>query len=990
MSRAWRVWVCGLLACVLGCASKGGVGEAESNAADASLAEVAVARPNGDAPSAVALRLVAGEPVLTKRLQPAPGTWQRDADVLTSPGFRSAKMGAFFDVGARLPARADGTLRIGIAQADRYTLSLKPDGAHASPLDDRDGRAAYVDAWPSTDLVWVAEPTRVEAFLILRDASAPTEFAWQVTLPEYLPTVKTESTGAIVFVDKAGTSRLRVPKAFAIDAKGTRKEAMLAYAAGRLSVQLDASGLVFPVLLDPAVESVVWTPVASSGPPARYNSPLAYDSAHGKTVLFGGGTGGPQLGDTWEWDGTTWTNPANSGPPAREEHGLVYDSARGKTVLFGGFGSTGYLGDTWEWDGTTWTNRTNSGPSARADFPMAYESARAKTVLYGGAGGSTDTWEWDGTSWSNPATTGPGGGEGQGMAYDIARGNAVLFGGSYDYVGETWTWGGTAWANPTGSGPGPRGDLALAYDSARQSTVLFGGLVDRAGVLVHLGDTWEWSGTAWTETATTGPSARRAPGLAFDSARGRTVLFGGDTANGNGAVGDTWEYHGRGGPCSCGSGTSCASSSCDTGFCIDGVCCEGSSLATTSPPNCGTCRDCNTAATPGFCATITNVQDPDSCAGAMACGSTGNCGIATGQPCTSPTTCALLECVNGVCCNTACNGGVGCSACDGRFAGSTAGTCAIAPAGYAGSPSCTPYQCDGANPACPNPCTSDNDCVAGAYCNASGACVTELPQGAKCNTAAGAIRTVVLAAYSSGAPTLNTLDFEAYYTSETLASGSYSGKTALSFTATSDGTTGGVNKYAYWQCSNSSRTILTGDYVEYDVYLVTSIAGLGGIDIENTDGTYWRDYSGWADQNGIAGHPSADLTPYASGQWYHRSLAVPPAAIGKTIGRWDVVDQSGNVSQTALAYYANLVITNGSTSTGGDCMVTGCHECNTAGACVDGYCCNTACTGTCMACNLSGTAGTCSPVYGANFPRTCPGTNTCDAIGACKSQNGQA
>ncbi len=40
------------------------------------------------------------------------------------------------------------------------------------------------------------------------------------------------------------------------------------------------------------------------------------------------------------------------------------------------------------------------------------------------------------------------------------------------------------------------------------------------------------------------------------------------------------------------------------------------------------------------------------------------------------------------------------------------------------------------------------------------------------------------------------------------------------------------------------------------------------------------------------------------------------------------------------------------------CM--GANECS-SGYCVDGVCCNGACNGTCESCNLSGTAGTCSP-----------------------------
>ena len=49
---------------------------------------------------------------------------------------------------------------------------------------------------------------------------------------------------------------------------------------------------------------------------------------------------------------------------------------------------------------------------------------------------------------------------------------------------------------------------------------------------------------------------------------------------------------------------------------------------------------------------------------------------------------------------------------------------------------------------------------------------------------------------------------------------------------------------------------------------------------------------------------------------------------------------------------------------GGDCKTAGCHECATNN-CVDGFCCNSACGGgsttDCLACNLGGSQGTCSP-----------------------------
>src|SRR5262245_52136863 len=69
----------------------------------------------------------------------------------------------------------------------------------------------------------------------------------------------------------------------------------------------------------------------------RSGSAMAYDSARGVTVLFGGALGfSPPYGDTWEWDGNTWIQRATQGPSPRWYAAMAYDSARGVTVLFGG------------------------------------------------------------------------------------------------------------------------------------------------------------------------------------------------------------------------------------------------------------------------------------------------------------------------------------------------------------------------------------------------------------------------------------------------------------------------------------------------------------------------------------------------------------------------------------------------------------------------------------------------------------------------------
>src|SRR5438094_1910428 len=72
----------------------------------------------------------------------------------------------------------------------------------------------------------------------------------------------------------------------------------------------------------------------SQAPAGRAWAAMAYDSARGRTVLFGGGFGCcTKPTDTSEWDGSHWTvfttNPA---PASSIGPGMAYDSARGVTV----------------------------------------------------------------------------------------------------------------------------------------------------------------------------------------------------------------------------------------------------------------------------------------------------------------------------------------------------------------------------------------------------------------------------------------------------------------------------------------------------------------------------------------------------------------------------------------------------------------------------------------------------------------------------------
>jgi len=307
-----------------------------------------------------------------------------------------------------------------------------------------------------------------------------------------------------------------------------------------------------PVAGGPPSAAPAWLlALPETSPASRFDHAMAYDSARGRVVLFGGDSGNGSFGDTWEWNGAAWINktPA-AGPSSRAGHAMAYDSARGRVTMAGA--GNGLLVDTWVWDGTAWVEKTPpASPIWRFYNAMAYDSARERLVLFGGVGDLSDlsdTWEWDGSAWVErmPASS-PSARYGHAMAYDSARGRVVLFGGFNNetnaYLGDTWEWDGTTWieATPATAGPSARIWTAMAYDSARRRVVLFGGADATGG----LGDTWEWDGRKWVQRSpVTSPASRSEHAMAYDTGRGRIVLFGGY----GGAVsrlGDTWEWDGR-------------------------------------------------------------------------------------------------------------------------------------------------------------------------------------------------------------------------------------------------------------------------------------------------------------------------------------------------------------------------------------------------------------------------------------------------------------
>ena len=251
----------------------------------------------------------------------------------------------------------------------------------------------------------------------------------------------------------------------------------------------------------------------------------------------------------------TWVLKSETGPAPRYRCAMAYDAARQVTVLFGGRSFDGSLtdyDDTWEWNGQVWTNRQVSGPAARNMHMMAYDAAREKIVLFGGHGDGRlgDTWEWDGQTWTQRTPSASPSPRYYGrMVYDSARQRIALFGGSSSsgLMNDLWEWDGVGntWnpQTPSTSAPGGRISHGMAYDTVRARTVVFGG---ERGQSRRWGDAWEWDAQqlTWTQIPG-GPEARAGHDMVYDAAREITFMFGGYDASAYIVYG-TWEWDGTG------------------------------------------------------------------------------------------------------------------------------------------------------------------------------------------------------------------------------------------------------------------------------------------------------------------------------------------------------------------------------------------------------------------------------------------------------------
>jgi hypothetical protein len=276
-----------------------------------------------------------------------------------------------------------------------------------------------------------------------------------------------------------------------------------------------------------------WTHLTeASSPPVNGYMAMTYDAKDGYIVLFGGNNvqygntpysfGSFFSSQTWKFQYGRWTelHPAVA-PQGRAGASMAYDSADGYVLMFGGGNATQVFGGTWGFAAGQWTKLSPSThPSARSTAAMAYDAADGYVVLFGGCSVTSctigfgkmfgDTWTFAGGQWTLlHSTLAPSARSEVGMAYDgpgvmhgHSTGGVILFGGDSAVsfvVGDTWLFLHGQWnsISPPFSPPFAFG-MAFAYDGADGKLLMEGGqssltLDNDASANINLSDTWEFA-----------------------------------------------------------------------------------------------------------------------------------------------------------------------------------------------------------------------------------------------------------------------------------------------------------------------------------------------------------------------------------------------------------------------------------------------------------------------------------------------------------------
>jgi hypothetical protein len=402
------------------------------------------------------------------------------------------------------------------------------------------------------------------------------------------------------------------------------------------------------------------------------------------------------------------------------------------------------------------------------------------------------------------------------------------------------------------------------------------------------------------------------------------------------------------------SGNSCRAESCDPGTnqVTLPATCTGSSAQcpAVETVSCGS-NSCSGKICGGGCTTDSGCASTEFCAGGVCTAKKGN-----GAACSGASQCTSGNCVDGVCCNTACAGGLGdCQACN---VSGHVGTCYPEPNTFVCRPASgtcdADEKCNGSSTTCPadvkRPATfvcrpSAGPCDVADKCDGTtGAC----PADAK-------VATTTVCRAAAG---VCDLDDHCDGVSDACPTDA---KKPVGTACADDGLpcTSDV-------CSGTGNTCTHPPGNAGTVCRATA----GACDVAETcDGANSTcPQNQYAPASTICVATSCSAGKQTSASSCTGSSVSCPAAKTQGCGLYACgatacLTTCSKDGDCALTAFCNAGVCQSKRANGVSCKNLGNSAC-TSGFCVDGVCCNSACSGQCQACDVATSVGTCTPVVG--------------------------
>lgn len=291
-----------------------------------------------------------------------------------------------------------------------------------------------------------------------------------------------------------------------------------------------------------------------NGPSPRYGHAMCYDPVHGYTLMVGGATGTVWTLNTWRWNGTSWQSlgsapfsfSGGSSTSYLQPHcTMTFHAATGTVLLMASVDAPPYSATSWAWNGTSWTSLGDTGLSAHvfsSSVGSAYDPVRQETILFSGAD-LPRVAVWNGTTWTlRTALVAPYVTRDISLAWDNSVNRIVLTAIGYvsgNPIARIYEWTGLSW-NLRLPATLPNRTGVSTCDSAHQRIVMFDHDWNSFPGGFQPNHTWLVQNGQFTRLSTPlEPTLREGSAMAFDSARGVCVLFGGYNTF---PMGDTWEF----------------------------------------------------------------------------------------------------------------------------------------------------------------------------------------------------------------------------------------------------------------------------------------------------------------------------------------------------------------------------------------------------------------------------------------------------------------